>query len=94
MRKLPSFLAGKYAGNKVVFSITIVFLISLLMYFSWFCTTLTAEKKNLKLCSETIGEPKISIRRLACVIGNIVATFPSVPHGKLFYRVLEKLKIS
>ena len=57
--------------------------------------TLTEEKKQKikDFCLETIKNPKISIRKLASIIGNLVAALPSVPYGKLFYRKLEVTKI-
>jgi len=57
--------------------------------------TLTLEKKEKirQLCLEIIRKPDISIRKLACIIGNLVAAIPAVPYGKLFYRELEVTKI-
>ena len=56
---------------------------------------LTKEKKEkiAALCEELLNATNISIRQLAKVIGNLVASFPAVPYGKLFYRNLEKDKI-
>ena len=56
---------------------------------------LTKEKKEKisALCEELLNATNISIRQLAKVIGNLVARFPAVPYGKLFYRNLEKDKI-
>ena len=33
--------------------------------------------------------PKITIQNVAEVVGQLVATFPAVPHGKLFYRYVD-----
>lgn len=57
--------------------------------------TLTLEKKEKirQICFDTIKKPIISIRKLACIIGNLVAAMPAVPYGKLFYRELEMAKI-
>jgi len=48
--------------------------------------TLTLEKKEKirQFCLEIIRKPDISIRKLACIIGNLVAAIPAVPYGKLF----------
>ena len=44
----------------------------------------------MNLC---ISDSSPSIRNIAKVIGNMVASFPAVPYGKLFYRQLEHDKI-
>lgn len=56
--------------------------------------TLTMEKKQkiLNLCKYLLSADKETIRYIAKVIGNIVAFFPVVPFGKLFYRYLEREK--
>ena len=56
---------------------------------------LTLEKKDkiYLLCSKLINDRSPSIRHVAKVIGNMVASFPAVPYGKLFYRQLELDKI-
>ena len=53
--------------------------------------SLTFEKKMKikKLCTNLCTMKIISIRDLASVIGNLVASFPAVPYGPLFYRYLE-----
>ena len=58
--------------------------------------TLTSDKKNriMQFCIDIINKPNISIRTLSCFIGNLVAAFPAVPYGRLFYRELECTKIS
>ena len=57
--------------------------------------TLTEEKKQktFDLCTELFEKSKPTIRFVALVIGNIVASFPAVPLGPLFYRALETDKI-
>lgn len=55
----------------------------------------TEKQQSMKtLCLEIISSPKITIRKLACVIGKIVSSFPAVKYGKLHYRELEIEKIS
>ena len=55
--------------------------------------TLPKKEKIRKFCLEVISKPNISIRKLVCIIGNLVAALPAVPYGKLFYRELEVTKI-
>ena len=56
---------------------------------------ITEEKKNKihNLCLEILQKEKITLRTLASVIGNFVASFSAVPLGPFFYRNLEKQKI-
>ena len=56
---------------------------------------LTEEKKQkiFNLCTKLFEKSKPTIRFVAQVIGNIVASFPAVPLGPLFYGVLETDKI-
>ena len=56
--------------------------------------TLTLEKKqkNFELCADVLSGESHLIRYIAKVIGNLIASLPAVPFGKLFYRVLEKEK--
>ena len=52
------------------------------------------KKQNIyDFCTKRIEKPKPTIRFVAQVIGNIAASFPAVPLGPLFYRVLETNKI-
>ena len=44
------------------------------------------------VCSELLEKSFLSIREVASVIGKIVASFPGVMHGALYYRQLEKDK--
>ena len=55
---------------------------------------LTDEKKNKikTILTDCLGKCKISIRELARILGNIVASFPAVTYGSLHYRHLEKEK--
>lgn len=55
---------------------------------------LTKEKAvNLKKsCTQVLGSPKITIRQVAKVIGQIVSSFPGAMHGPLYYRNLESNK--
>ena len=55
---------------------------------------LTDERKQklTKSCKEAIKKEKSKIREVACVIGMIVASFPAVKYGPLFYRALEEDK--
>ena len=50
--------------------------------------------KVVAICDEYLKSKRNSIRDLSTVIGNLVASFPAVPHGQLFYRQLENEKIS
>jgi len=56
---------------------------------------LTVDKKSKikSLCMECINKDHISIRKLSSLIGNIVASFPGVEFGPLYYRNLENDKI-
>ena len=56
---------------------------------------LTEEKKQnfFDLCAKPFEKSKSTIRFVAQVIGNIVASFPAAPLGPLFYRALETDKI-
>ena len=56
---------------------------------------LTEEKKqkNYDFCTKPFEKSKPTIRFVAQVIGNIVASFAAVPLGPLLYRVLETDKI-
>ena len=58
--------------------------------------TVTSDKKrNIKdLCIETLRHNSLSIRDVAKLIGNLVATFETVPLGPLYYRSLEVDKIN
>ena len=42
------------------------------------------------VCIEFLRATTLSIREVASAIGRIVASFPGVMHGPLFYRHLEK----
>ena len=57
--------------------------------------TLTAEKKEKikALLVDCLTKQKITLREIAKVIGNIVASFPAVTYGRLHYRHLERDKI-
>ena len=56
---------------------------------------ITEEKKSKihNLCLETLEKEEITLRTLASVIGNFVASFPSASLGPFFYRNLEKQKM-
>ena len=56
--------------------------------------TLTIEKKQtiLNLCTAARLAPTLTIRELAKLIGNLVASMEAVPYGRLFYRQLERDK--
>ena len=56
--------------------------------------TLTNEKKQkiLKLCTAARLAHTLTIRELANLIGNLVASMEVVPYGRLFYRQLEREK--
>lgn len=56
---------------------------------------ITKEKKEKihSLCIDIMQAHKISLRKLASIIGNLVASFPAVPLGPFFYRNLEYQKI-
>ena len=57
--------------------------------------TLTQEKVSaiITLCKQIREAHTITIRFLAKVIGNLVACFPAVTYGQLFYRQLEYIKV-
>ena len=57
--------------------------------------TLASHKieKIEKLCIGVLKNHRLSIRECCKLIGTLVASFPAVPHGKLFYRQLENDKI-
>ena len=46
-----------------------------------------------QLCSELLHTPTPSIRQVARIIGKMVASFPAVQYGQLYYRALERDKI-
>lgn len=53
------------------------------------------EDKIIKIkheCQKLIDLKRFTIRQLAQVIGKLVACFPGVQYGKLYYRKLDKLK--
>ena len=56
---------------------------------------LTEEKKQniFDLCTKLFEKSKPTVRFVAPVISSIVASFPAVPLGPLFYRALETYKI-
>ena len=56
--------------------------------------SLTPEKatKLKRLCLAAIDTEKISIRTLAQLVGQMVATFPGVERGKVYYRRLDNEK--
>ena len=56
--------------------------------------TLTPERteKLLKLVQTTLASKEITIRQFPGVIGTMVASFPAVEHGKLFYRRCDNHK--
>ena len=60
--------------------------------------SLTDEKKNLKkkkkMLTDCLGKCKISLRKLAGILGNIVASFPPVSYGPLHYKCLEREKVT
>ena len=58
--------------------------------------SLTDEKKNKikTLLMNCLHNQQISIRELARILGNIVASFPAVTFRPLHYRHLERDKIS
>ena len=58
--------------------------------------SLTEEEKNkIKIIiTDCLSKYKMSLRELARILGNIVASFPSVTYGPLHYRYLEREKIT
>ena len=58
--------------------------------------TVTSDKKQKikDLCVKTLRHNSLSIRDLAKLIGNLIATFEAVPLGPLYYRSLEIDKIN
>ena len=51
------------------------------------------KQKNYDLSTKFFEKSKPTIRLVARVVGNTVASFPTVPLGPLFYRALETGKI-
>ena len=51
-------------------------------------------KKKKKMLTDCLGKCKISLRKLARILGNIVASFPAVSYGPLHYRCLEREKVT
>lgn len=47
----------------------------------------------VKECNDLLSTNEPTIRRVAMVIGKLIATFPAVQYGPLHYRALEKAKI-
>ena len=58
--------------------------------------TLTEDRegKIIAYCLNIHDQPGVTIRELACLIGQLIAAFPSVMHGPLQYRALERYKAS
>ena len=58
--------------------------------------TLPTEKQHdiIQSCSELLQKENPTIRNVAKIIGQLVASFPAVQYGPLFYRDLEKDKIN
>ena len=56
---------------------------------------ITEEKadKIVTICTTRLNHTSPTIREVAQVIGNLVAAFPAVPYGQLYYRELERCKI-
>ncbi|XP_060587405.1 uncharacterized protein LOC132742914 [Ruditapes philippinarum] len=57
--------------------------------------TLPQEKQDhiKEICRSLKNSHKVTIREVARVIGVLVASFPAVDYGKLYYRAMEKQKI-
>ena len=57
---------------------------------------MTSDKKQKikDLCLETFSSNKLSIRNVAKLIDNLVATFKVVPLGSSYYRSLEVVKVN
>lgn len=49
--------------------------------------------KLMTFADSFMGKERCSIRELSQLIGCLLATFPAVPFGQLFYRGIEKDKI-
>ena len=58
--------------------------------------TLTNEKKQkiLNLCTAARLAHTLTIRELAKLIGNLVASMEAVPYGILFYRQFKEIKLN
>ena len=50
--------------------------------------------KIITYCLNILDQPRVTIRDLACLIGQLIAAFPGVMHGPLHYRALERYKAS
>ena len=57
--------------------------------------SLTNKKKQKihDMAIEILNSREVCIRKLASFIGNIVASFPAVPYGRLYYRYCEHEKV-
>ena len=57
--------------------------------------TLSEKKRNklIELCKTILVKNNITIREAAQLIGSLVASFPGVEYGPLYYRDMEKAKI-
>ena len=49
-------------------------------------------EKVINMCLETLKLTVLSIRKMAQIIGTLVACFPAIQYGPLFYRDLEREK--
>ena len=73
----------------------IVFLGFILNSVNMTVTLLTEKKEKIRsMCLDIIRNPRISIRKLACLIGNFISALPAIPYGRLHYRTLEAFKIA
>ena len=60
----------------------------------WGIITKKRDKKNFKLCTAARLAPTLNIRELAKFTRNLVASMEAVLYGRLFYRQLERDKIT
>ena len=58
--------------------------------------TLTEDREStiIAYCLNIHDQPGVTIRELACLIGQLIAAFPGVMHGPLHYRALERYRAS
>ena len=49
-------------------------------------------RSMLELISGALSNPTMSIRHLAKLIGKLISCFPALPHGRMYYRALERFK--
>ena len=74
---------------------TIFFLCCNILFKKMTLSFIDENKNKIKtILTDCLGKCKISLRELARILGNIVASFPAFTYGSLHYRHLEREKIT